>query len=112
MSLTILTANLVTAAITDYLVSYKWETKPMRFTLISMAIITVVFYPLFTRLEEWLNQLSKKFVKAGHSIVGKYIGLILMYWVGLFILFHFYARMWYHINVFQMLIRGELLSGF
>lgn len=111
-TLTILTANLLTTFIAEHLVTYRWETKPLRFTLIAMAIITIIFYPLFLKLEEWLNSISKRFVKAGHSIAGRYIGLILMFVIGLFILMYFYADMWYNINIFKALLNGRFFSMF
>jgi len=111
-TLTILTANLLTTFITDKLISMKWELKPMRFTIISMGIITIVFYPLFIRLQDWVNGFSKKFMKAGHSMAGKYIGLFFMFAVGMLILTYFYARMWYNINIFRLIIDGKFLSSF
>jgi len=110
-ALTLLTANLATTFIADQLISYKWEIKPLRFTLISMGIIIVIFYPLFTKLQDWINLFSKRFVKAGHSFAGKYLGLILMFTAGLLILTYFYARMWYNINIFRMILDGNFFSS-
>lgn len=110
-TLTILTAELVASYFSLFLVSYKYEFKPLRFTFLAMGIITVVFYPLFMKLEEWLNRVSKKFVKAGHSFAGKYIGLLLMFVVGIFILLYFYAKLWYNINIFQMLLHGRFFKA-
>lgn len=110
--ITLLTANLLTTFITDKLISLKWEVKPIRFTLIAMAIITIVFFPLFTRLQDWTNSFSKKFMKAGRSMAGKYIGLLLMFALGLLILTFFYARMWYNINIFHLIINGKFTSCF
>lgn len=109
---TILTANLLTSFITERLTSYKWEVKPLRFTLISMAIIAVVFYPLFMKLEDWTNSFSRKFVKAGHNVAGKYLGLLLMFAAGVVILLFFYAKMWYNINIFNMLMNGRFFKAF
>jgi hypothetical protein len=111
-SLTILSANLLTAFLSDKLISHKWEYRPLRFTLASMAIITIVFYPLFSKMEEWLNGFTRKFVKAGHSFAGKYVGLIFMYLIGLFILLYFYADLWYNLNIFQLIIKGKFLNLF
>jgi hypothetical protein len=107
-TLTILTANLLTTRITDALISHKWEYKPVRFTLIAMLIITVIFYPLFTRLEDWLNRLSRRFVKAGHRLAGKYLGLLLMFLAGMLVLTYFYADMWYDINLFSLIFSGDV----
>jgi len=111
-TITLLTANLLTTFITDNLISHKWEVKPLRFTLISMAIITIVFYPLFIRLHKWLDRFSRRFVKAGHSVAGKYLGLLFMFAAGLLVLTYFYAKMWYNINLFRAIIDGNLSSIF
>lgn len=110
--ITLLSANLLTAYITDKLISYKWDIKPLRFTLISMGIIAIIFYPLFTMLQGWLDRLSKRFVKAGHAVAGKYLGLLLMFVIGLFVLTGIYAHMWYDINVLKLIVNGNFLSSF
>ena len=106
--LTILTANLLTNAISDYMVSYKNHYKPLTFTLIGMAIIVVVFYPLFVKMERWVKGISVKVVKSGNSLAGKFLGLSLTFLGGLLILFYFYAKMWYHINFLQVLLHGKI----
>ncbi len=111
-TITLLSANLLTTFITDQLITYKWELKPLRFTLISMAIITVVFYPLFIRLQKWLDRFSRRLVKAGHSLAGRYIGLLFMFAAGLLVLTYFYAKMWYNINLIRAIIDGNLSSIF
>jgi len=65
---TILTANLLTNAISDYMISYKNHVKPLTFTLIAMGIIVVVFYPLFTKMEGWVKSLSVRVIKSGKSL--------------------------------------------
>src|SRR5512138_962605 len=103
MTLSILTANLLTNGLSNYLVSYKNQYKPFIFTLIGMTVTVVVFYPLFIKLETWVKNISVRAVKSGKSIAGKYLGLFITFFAGLLILFYFYARMWYHINFFQVL---------
>jgi hypothetical protein len=107
-TLTILTANLLTSVISDYMVSYKNITKPLIFTFIGMAIIVVVFYPLFMKLEGWVEVISVRVIKSGRTLAGKYLGLTLTLLCGILILFYFYARMWYHVDFFKILIRGEI----
>ena len=68
MTLTILTANLVTGAISNYMISYKNHYKPVTFTIIAMAIIVVIFYPLFIKLESWVKSFSVKAVRSGKSV--------------------------------------------
>jgi hypothetical protein len=107
-TLTILTANLITNALGDYLVSYRNQYKPLTFTLLGMAIIVVIFYPLFVKLEEWVKNISVKMVKSGNSLAGKYLGLSLTFLGGIVVLTYFYARMWYHIDLLQVLIHGNI----
>jgi hypothetical protein len=104
MTLTILTVNLITNGITNYMVSYKNHYKPVTFTLAGMAILVVIFYPLFIKLEGWIKSLSVKAIKTGNSAAGKSLGLIFTFLAALVILLYFYARMWYNINIFRMLL--------
>jgi len=108
ITLTILTANLLTTAISDYLVTYRNHLKPITFTFIGMAIITIVFYPLFLKLEVWVKAISVKLIKSGNSVAGKYLGLALTFIGGMLVLLYFYARMWYHIDFIQILFHGNI----
>jgi len=110
-TLTILTANLLTSYISNVLVSYKSDIKPLRFTLVAMGVIVVIFYPLFMKLEDWLSMLSKKFLRAGHSFAGRYIGLFLMFTVGMLILMYIYAKMWYSIDIVKMIFQGSFFRA-
>lgn len=107
-TLTILTANLLTTALSDFMVSYKNYVKPVTFTLIGMGIIIVVFYPLFLKLESWIKYISVKVIKSGNSMAGKFLGLSFIFIGGLLVLFYFYARMWYHIDFVQVLLHGNI----
>jgi len=106
MTLTILTVNLLTGTITNYMISYKDHYKPVAFTFLGMAITVVIFYPLFIKLESWIKVVSVKTVRSGKSVAGKYLGLLFTFLVALLVLFYFYAKMWYHIDFFQHLIHG------
>jgi len=111
-SLTILTATLLTTAISDYMVSYKNHYKPFTFTLIGMAIIIVIFYPLFLKLEEWVKSFSKRVIKTGKSMAGRYLGLALTFIAWLLILFYFYAKTWYHLDFVKILFSGNIRGYF
>ena len=111
-SLTILTATLLTTAISDYMVSYKNHYKPFTFTLIGMAVIIVVFYPLFMKLEEWVKAISKRVIRTGKSMAGRYLGLTLTFIAWLLVLFYFYAKSWYHLDFVSILFNGSLKNYF
>jgi dolichol kinase len=73
-----------------------------------MAVIVVIFYPLFAKLEEWVKGLSMEIVKKGKSLAGKYLGLAIAFLLCLAVLSYFYAKMWYHIDLFGILLSGNL----
>lgn len=108
ITLTILTANLLTTALSDYMVTYRNHMKPITFTFLGMLIIVVVFYPLFTRLEEWVKKLSVRVIKSGRSLAGKYLGLFLAFLTAISVLFYFYAKMWYNIDFIQVILHGNI----
>jgi hypothetical protein len=108
MTLTILTANLLTNALSNYMVSYKYQYKPLVFTFIGMGITVIVFYPLFLKLESWVKDISIKAVKSGKTLAGKYLGLVLVFIAGLMVLSYFYARMWYHVNILRLIFHSKI----
>jgi len=108
MSITILTANLLSTALSNYLVTFRSQVRPIAFTLLSMTVIVLIFYPLFARLEEWAKTLSLKIVRKGKSLAGKYLGLLLAFVACLAVLCYCYAKMWYHIDLFKILVSGEI----
>ncbi|MDQ1296132.1 MAG: hypothetical protein QG611_110 [Bacteroidota bacterium] len=107
-TVTILTANLLTTAISNYMTSYKSSLKPLTFTLTGMAVIVVVFYPLFMKMETWVTDFSAKVIRSGKSLAGKYLGLLLVFACAIVILVHFYAKMWYDIDFFSLLLHGNI----
>jgi dolichol kinase len=74
----------------------------------AMGIIVLVFYPLFARLEVWIKGLSTRIVREGKSLAGKYLGLALAFIACLTILCYYYAKMWYHIDLLRIILRGEI----
>jgi hypothetical protein len=108
MTITILSVNLLTSKISELVVNYKTHYKPLTYTLIAMGITTLILYPLYTHLEKWLSELSANIVKSGKSFGGKYLGLLIIYLLCLSILFCFYAKMWYNINVIQLLFAESI----
>jgi hypothetical protein len=105
MTLTILSVNLLTGAISNYMISYKNQYNPVVFTFLGMAVTVLIFYPLFIKLESWVKTVSMKTVKSGKSVAGKYLGLLVTFIAALLVLSYFYAKMWYHINIFQVLLK-------
>ena len=86
------------------MVSYKYHYNQVAFTFLGMAITVVILYPLFIKLEIWVKYISVKAIKSGKSVAGKFFGLLFTFMTALMILSYFYAKMWYHINIFHVLL--------
>lgn len=108
MTVTILAANLLTSTLNNYFITFKYQVRPLTFTIIGMLITVAVFYPLFVKLEEWVEQISADILKRGRTTFGKYAGLIIAFVLCLAVLLWFYAKMWYRIDLLKILIRGNL----
>jgi len=111
-TITILTVNLLTSYLTNYMISYKSHYKPLTYTMIEMGIMILIFYPLFIKMEDWLNILSAKIVRKGRSLAGKYLGLLLTFVVCLSVLFYLYAKLWYKLDVIKLLFSGNISHYF
>jgi hypothetical protein len=111
-TITILAVNLITSYISSYMISYKTHYKPLTYTLIGMGIMVLIFYPLFMKLEDWMNILSLKIVKTGLSMAGKYLGLLLAFGLSLSVLLYLYAKLWYKIDTLQLLFTGKITHYF
>jgi hypothetical protein len=108
MTLTILTVNLISIAVTGYMVSYKNHYKPVIFKFLGMAVIVVILYPFFIKLESWVKEISLRIVRSGRSVAGKYLGLLITFVAALLILCYFYGKLWFHINFLQFLLHGGI----
>jgi cytochrome b561 len=102
----ILLANLVAMWIEDYLLTYRWKYAPHIFTWIGMAVLVLIYYPLFTRIDKWATKAGNKFIRAGKKLVGREIGTILAFFVALLILFFLYGLEWFDSNVFESFFRS------
>ena len=111
-TITILTVNLLTTHLINYMINYKTHYKPLTYTLIELGIMVLIFYPLFTKMEDWLNALSAKILRKGRSFAGKYLGLLLTFVACISVLFYLYAKLWYKLDVIKLLFSGNLSHYF
>jgi len=102
----ILLANLLAMWIENYLLTYRWQYAPHIFTWIGMAVVVLIYYPLFTRIDKWATKAGDKFMRAGKKVVGREIGAILAFFVALLILFFLYGIEWFNTNVFESFFRS------
>lgn len=102
----ILFANLLTIWIDNYMLSYKWQYAPHIFTWIGMAVVLLIYFPLFKYLDKWATVISDKFLKAGKKLGGRKLGSVISFVLGLLILFYFYGREWFNTNVFRSMFEA------
>jgi hypothetical protein len=100
--ISILTVNLLTDRITEFLLSYKQLTSPAKATLLGMLLTVAVLYPAFTWLDDLSEQFTKKFFKAGKSMGGKSIGIVLAFATAFGVLFMFYLNLWFGLKVWDL----------
>jgi len=97
----ILFANLVTMWIDNYMMTYKLKFPSHTFTWIGMALIVLIYYPLFTRIDKWATKGSDKYMKVGKKVLGREIGAVFAFIAALLGLFYLYGLQWFHTNVFS-----------
>ncbi len=103
--ISILLANLITIWIDKFMLSFKWKFPPYVFTAIGMSVIVLIFYPLYTNLDKWTTLFSNKFIKAGKKFAGRRIGAIIAFLAAIMLLFYFYGKEWFHVNVLKQLFQ-------
>lgn len=106
MAITILLVNLLTTFIADYLLVYKGNISPLKFTAIGMGIIVVVFYPAFEYLNGIVEKLTTRFLKKGNNIFGRTLGVYITFLALLFIIYCIYAHIWFNVNVIKVIINN------
>lgn len=108
MIISILTANLITNSIDNYVLKYKHSFNPYVFTWIGMLIVVIVFYPLFTWLDKFSENFAGKFIKAGKKITGKKAGVVLSFIIALLVLYYLYGKVWFNVNVLFSMIKASV----
>ncbi len=97
--ISILTASLVNEYLLKLIKSY-YEEPTYQSVAIGMLATIIVFVPLFSILNKWINSATKAYIKTGKKVASNSkIGLYLSFLIALFILFVLYARHRHGIDV-------------
>lgn len=102
---TVLVVNLLEESFENYIASEAHHYNPYIFTAVGMVLIFISLYFLFIQLEHWINGFLENTLKAGKSIMGKKVGIFIMFTIVMFVIFYFYAKMWFGIDVWMRIIR-------
>ena len=103
LMISVLTVNLLTGWITDYIIHYKLGINPYKFTAIAMLALVFILVPAYTYLGKQVEYLIAKVLLSGSNSFGKIMGLLLSFAAIFSVLFIFYLREWFHIHFLQVL---------
>lgn len=103
--ISLLTANLLTIYIDSFFLSYKKEFNKHTFTILGMIVVALIYYPLFSKIDRWTNKFSASFLKIGQKLYGKKTGIYLIFIIAIAILYYLYGKLWFDVNMYDVLIR-------
>ena len=98
-SITILTAYLVSEYFVNYLNS-MYKEKTYSSVLIGMGVILIVYYPIVTLLDKYIQKMSKTYIKQSKALhKNSKVGVFLGFSIAFFVLFVLFALVWHDLNL-------------
>ena len=109
--ISVLTAEILSEYIMDYILGLKKNSNPYIDTLIGMGVLAFIFFPLLTFIEKYLRLITADYLKhTKKSIKTGFIGLLVAVVIALAILYHFYLMQWHGINIFKVITNAMALN--
>jgi hypothetical protein len=103
LMISVLTLNLLTGFITNYIVHYKIELSPYKFTAIAMLTLVFILVPAYSYMSGKIEVLVARLLVSGSNSFGKIIGLLLSFSIIFIFLFAIYLHNWFNINLLVIL---------
>ena len=103
LMISVLSLNLITGYITDYIVHYDIKINPYKFTGIAMLTLVFILVPAFSYLKPKVELLVARVLVSGSNSFGKNIGLLLSFMAVFGILFVLYLHEWFGISLWEVL---------
>ena len=103
LMISVLTVNLLTGWITDYIIHYKLGIDPYKFTAIAMLALVFILVPAYSYLDKQIEYLIVKVLLSGSNSFGKVMGLFFSFALIFGVLFTLYLKEWFHINLLMVL---------
>lgn len=103
LMISVLTLNLLTGYITNYIIHYRIDINPYKFTAIAMLALVFILVPAFSFLSSKVELLAARLLVRGSNSFGKNIGLLFSFAVIFGILFVIYLDQWFGINLWELL---------
>ena len=102
LMISVLTVNLLTGYITDYIIHYKVDINPYKFTAIAMLGLVFILVPAYSYMSTRVEILIARTLLSGSNSFGKVLGLFISFTIIFGILFAIYLNEWFGINVLTM----------
>src|ERR1035437_7560362 len=99
LMISVLLVNLLTGFITNYIVHYKIDLNPYKFTVIAMVALVFILVPSYRYMSSRIEILVARVLLSGANSFGKTFGLLLSFAIVFSVLFVIYLHQWFHINV-------------
>lgn len=109
LMISVLTLNLLTGYITNYIVHYKIDINPFKFTAIAMLALVFILVPAYSYMSGQIEMLIARVLVSGSNSFGKIIGLLISFTIIFGILFTIYLKQWFNINLLEI-IKMRLLK--
>jgi hypothetical protein len=103
LMISVLTLNLLTGFITNYIVHYNIALSPYKFTAIAMLALVFILVPAYSYMSGKVEILVARVLVSGSNSFGKNIGLLLSFAVIFITLFAIYLHQWFNINLLEVL---------
>lgn len=100
--ISILTVNLITTFISDYLMKYMHLTHPLKATLIGMVLMVFILFPAYNWIDKLSGIITVRIFNAGRNAGGKFLGLLWAFFVAFGVLFLCYLYIWFNIKVWDL----------
>ena len=103
LMISVLTLNLITGFITNYIVHYNIGINPYKFTGIAMLTLVFILVPAYSYMKPKVELLVARVLVSGSNSFGKNLGLLFVFAIIFGILFVIYLYQWFDISLFQFL---------
>lgn len=110
LMISVLTVNLLTGFITDYIIHARIALSAYKFTAFAMLALVFILVPAYSYLGTRIELLVARVLVSGSSSFGKITGLLLSFAVIFSILFAIYLYQWFGINL-AVVLKEKVLKG-
>lgn len=103
LMISVLLVNLLTGFITDYIIHYKIDINPFKFTAVAMLTLVFILVPAYSYMNSRIEILVARILIKGSNSFGKFIGLLFSFALIFSVLFGIYLYQWFDINLIKYL---------